>query len=373
MVQNLEELEQSETTKSLQENMQGAQQNMQGGQPQKAAPYAFRARDEANRLANMSRSMQMQMQSQQEGENIEMVERIIEGLIDVSRVQEEIATIPGDTRELAQRQLNLTETTEALAESLEAVMKQSFAMVGQQPGKLDVAISRMGKTTDFFEQGNQRKAEHQARESVFDVNETIVDLMRSHQQMCGGQAGGSASQQMQGLSQGQQQLNQSTRELMERLASKERLSMTDEQRMAQLAAQQEMIRQGLEELKDNFEESSQLLGDLDQLIEDMKRVEEDLRRKDVDPRIKERQERILSRLLDAQRSIRQQEMSPQRQSETGTLARRRSPPPIPEDLLRHERTLEEDVLRGANDRYPTQYRRLVEEYFRALSRESRTP
>ena len=37
------------------------------------------------------------------------------------------------------------------------------------------------------------------------------------------------------------------------------------------------------------------------------------------------------------------------------------------------RLLEEDVLRGADDRYPSQYRKLVEEYFRALSRENRSP
>jgi hypothetical protein len=87
----------------------------------------------------------------------------------------------------------------------------------------------------------------------------------------------------------------------------------------------------------------------------------------------DRQEKILSRLLDAQRSVRQQEMSPERESRTGTLVERRPPPPLPEHLLRSERTLEEDVLRGADDRYPSQYRKLVEAYFRALSREGRTP
>jgi hypothetical protein len=374
MANSMEELEKSQTAKDLQQNMQGAQQQMSGSEAQKAAPYVFRARDEANRLAKMARTMQSQMQQQQEGRNTEAVERIITGLIDVSRVEEEIARTPGDTRLLAQRQLNLTESAEALAESLDAVMKESFALGVQQQNALDKAIIKMGRATDLFEHGNQRKAEHQARESTSDLNETIVELMRSHQQMCGGsQGGGNASEQMQGLSQGQQQLNRSTRELLERLASQERLSMTDAQRMSQLAAQQEMIRKGLEELQENLDDTRELLGDLDRLAEDMKKVEEGLRQQEVDPRVKERQEQILSRLLDAQRSIRQQEMSPQRQSKTGTLAARPSPPPIPEDLLRRDRTLEEDVLRGANDRYPSQYRKLVEEYFRALSRESRTP
>jgi DNA repair exonuclease SbcCD ATPase subunit len=178
---------------------------------------------------------------------------------------------------------------------------------------------------------------------------------------------------MQGLSQGQRSLNRSTRELLERLAGKERLSMTDEQRLAQLAAQQEMIRQGLQEVTENLDEAEDLLGDMNELGKDMEQVGKDLGDHRVDPRILERQQQILSRLLDAQRSVRQQEMSPDRESRTGTLASRTSPPPLPESLLQSQRTLEEDMLRGANDHYPSQYRKLVEDYFRALSREDRTP
>jgi chromosome segregation ATPase len=149
--------------------------------------------------------------------------------------------------------------------------------------------------------------------------------------------------------------------------------MTEAQRLQQMAAQQEMIRQGLEELQQNFDQAKDLLGDVDQLQREMEDAQKDLAEKHVDPRLMERQQKILSRLLDAQRSIRQQEMSPQRESKTATLAERQSPPPIPEELLKKDRTLEEDVLRGSDDRYPSQYRKLVEEYFRALSKETRNP
>jgi len=316
------------------------------------------------------------MQQQQSDEAVEMLERIIEGLIEVSQVEETFIDAPStDTRLLAKRQKNLTENTEAISDSLLAVMKETFKISNQQPGKLGEALEKMDRATDYFEQGSRREAVHMSRESTFDLNETIVDLMKSHQQMCSGSGSGQGDprQQMQSLSESQQGLNQSTKKLMEQMAGQQRLSHTDAQRLAQLAAQQEMIRQGLEDVMDNVTEAQELLGDLDQIGEDMKEVEEELQQKTVDPRIVERQQQILSRLLDAQRSIRQQEMSPQRQSQTATLAQRRSPPPIPQDLLRTERSLEEDVLRGADDRYPSQYRRMVEEYFRALSRENRNP
>jgi hypothetical protein len=373
----LENMENSETLSSLQQNQQSAQQSMSGGKPDQAANYAFRARDEANRLAGMAEEMQSMMAQNQQEDTTARMEAIIKGLIDISGVQEELATSPAeDPRLLAQRQFDLTERTEAWADSLQVVMQQSFSLTAQNQDQLDVAIGRMGRVTDLFEQSIRTKAEHEARESTSDLNETIVELMKSHQQMMSSQgqcSNGDTQGKMQGLSQGQRSLNQSTRELLERLASKERLSMTDEQRLAQLAAQQEMIRQGLQEVTQNLDQAEELLGDMNELSKDMESVGKDLRDHKVDPRILERQQQILSRLLDAQRSVRQQEMSPDRESRTGTLASRTSPPPIPESLLQSQRTLEEDMLRGANDHYPSQYRKLVEDYFRALSREDRAP
>jgi len=374
MADKLSDLEQSETAKSLEKSMQQAGQSMSSGKKKQTSYFAFKAREEADRLADMARGMQQQMSADQENDTVEKVERVITGLIDVSGVQEDLARAKGqDTRLLAQRQSSLVEVAGALSDSLQEVMKQSFALGEQQQGALDKALRKMTNATDLFEQGNRVNADHQARESASDLNETIVQLMQSHDQMCGGKQGGDAQAKMQGLTDGQRGLNQSTRQLMERLAAQNRLSMTDEQRMQQLAAQQEMIRQGLEELQQQMESDKEMLGDMDNLARDMKDVEQDLKKPHVDPKVVDRQEKILSRLLDAQRSVRQREMSLQRQSKTATLADRASPPPLPENLLRQDRTLEEDVLRGANDRYPAQYRKLVEEYFRALSKENRAP
>lgn len=374
MAQNLSDLEKSDLTRSLEQSMKQAQQGMSQGKKGPTAYFTFKARDEANRLADKARGMQQQMSADQQNQNVEKVENVIKGLIDVSGVQETLSRSQGeDTRLLAQRQSNLVEVADAISDSLQEIMKQSFAVGDKQQSALDKALRKMTVATNLFEQGNRVNADHQARESASDLNETIVQLMQSHDQMCGGKSGGDAQAKMQGLTDGQRGLNQSTRQLMERLAAQNRLSMTDAERMRQLAAQQEMIRQGLQDLQQQMQSDKKLLGDMDQLAQDMKDVEQDLTKPKVDPKVVDRQEKILSRLLDAQRSVRQREMSLQRQSKTATLADRTSPPPLPESLLRKDRTLEEDVLRGANDRYPAQYRKLVEEYFRALSRENRAP
>ncbi len=374
----MSEMQKSKLMRDLEKNMKQAQQGMNQGQPQPAADFAFRARDEAAGLADMAKSMKQQMEQQLTDDTIQKMEKIIRNLIDVSQDQEGLAAASdADSRLQAQRQFDLTGVTQALAESLEAVAKQSLAIKNTQQAKLGSAVQKMDRASQLFEQGNSQGAEFQGRESASDLNEAIVQLMKSHAQMCSGSSGGEKSKQMKdqltGLSESQEQLNRATRQMLERLQGKGRLSMTEAQRLQQMAAQQEMIRQGLEELQQNFDQAKDLLGDVDQLKREMEDAQKDLAEKHVDPRLMERQQKILSRLLDAQRSIRQQEMSPQRESKTATLAERQSPPPIPEELLKKDRTLEEDVLRGSDDRYPSQYRKLVEEYFRALSKETRNP
>lgn len=377
LAQDLEEMEEGETTESLSQSLQQAQQSMQSGQGQKSSKYAFKARDEAKRLAQMAQQMQQQMAQRQEDDTTEQMEAIIRGLIDVSGAGESLVSAEGDERDLAARQFFLMERAQAWSESLLALARQTFAVQDQQTGKLGEAMSRMERATRLYEQGDLVNGRHEGRESVSDVNETLVQLMQSHQQMCGGKGGGDSMQQMlermQGTSEAQQGLNEQTGEMARRAESQGRLNMSDEERTKWLAAQQEMIRRGLEEMRREFPESKNLLGDLDKVEEDMESVEQLLQQKDLNRELLERQQQILSRLLDAQRSIRQQEMSPERESRTGTLASRRSPPELPEELLRPDRTLEEDVLRGANDRYPSQYRRLVEEYFRALAKETQIP
>jgi len=376
LAKDLEEMQQGETTESMQQNMQQAGSQMQGGKKQESAKYAFKARDEANRLAQMAQNMQSDMQSRMEDDSIERMGRIIQGLIDVSGVEQGISEEPStDDRELAARQFALVERAQAWAESLQALASQSFSVDQSQGGQLRGAVSRMERSTRFFELGNLRSAQHEGKESSSDLNETIVQLMKSHNQMCSRGGGGGQMQQlmqrMQGLSEGQQQINDQTRSMAD--GGGQRLNMTQQERLKWLSAQQEMIRQGLEEARHDFGQAKDLLGDMDALDKDMAEAGEMLQKQQIDRQLFERQQQILSRLLDAQRSVRQQEMSPERESKTGTLAQRESPPDIPADLTRSDRTLEEDVLRGANDRYPVQYRRLVEDYFRALAKESRNP
>ena len=82
-----------------------------------------------------------------------------------------------------------------------------------------------------------------------------------------------------------------------------------------------------------------------------------------------RQRRILSRLLDAQRSLRRRDYTRERRSRAGGEYARAAPDALPEDLLRATEELREDLLRAMQHEYPAEYRELIRAYFEGLARD----
>jgi hypothetical protein len=146
-----------------------------------------------------------------------------------------------------------------------------------------------------------------------------------------------------------------------------RLSAGDREELHRLAEEQARIRQQLEQIQREDEKERKLLGRLDQTQREMKEVEEMLRAGASDGTLEEKQTRILSRLLDAQRSINRRDFDPERESRAGEDMTPASPAPLPSDLLRETDRLRLDLLKAEADRYPAQYRAFIEAYLRSLN------
>jgi hypothetical protein len=134
-----------------------------------------------------------------------------------------------------------------------------------------------------------------------------------------------------------------------------------------LAAEQAIVRKSLEQLSREAAsrgELSKMLGDLNQIAREMSEVQTDLTRGTVRPETIQRQERIVSRLLDAQRSARERDFEKRRKSEVGQASRRESPPGLlPQDLQGRSRR---DLLKELEGGYTRDYQELIRKYFDAL-------
>jgi hypothetical protein len=180
----------------------------------------------------------------------------------------------------------------------------------------------------------------------------------------GGQGLGMAGlmQRLQGLTAMQQGVNRGTKHL----------GGLGEQRMAEmgrLAGEQGMVRKSLEQLAREASlagEMSKLLGDLGRAAQEMREVQTDLAQGNVQPETIRKQDRILSRLLDSQRSMRERDFEKKRKAEAGQEHKRGNVPEI--DLTSQEglEQLRRDLLRALEEGYSDDYQRLIKLYFEKL-------
>jgi hypothetical protein len=150
-----------------------------------------------------------------------------------------------------------------------------------------------------------------------------------------------------------------------------RLSAGDQGELERLSQEQARLRQQLEQIQRDDEARQQLLGRLDAAKREMQEVEEALREGSTSGDLEEKQTRILSRLLDAQRSVNRRDFEPERESRAGQEIVQRSAPELPAELLRENDRLRLDLLKAEADRYPAQYRAFIETYLKSLNEQRR--
>ncbi len=202
------------------------------------------------------------------------------------------------------------------------------------------------------------RAEAQAiQTSLNDVAAALLAREQAAQAAQESQAG-EAAQQMNQLAQQQQALTQETSALM---VPGPRQTPGSERR-EEIARRQQEIAEELSELEDPEEE---LLGRTEEMAEEATEIARDLDQQGPTEETLNRQRRLFQRMLDAGRSIEDEDLDPnERESQTAN-----TPPVLPEDidpeLLRGRRfpVPSEEVLR----QLPLVYRAIVFEYFDRLT------
>jgi vacuolar-type H+-ATPase catalytic subunit A/Vma1 len=149
-----------------------------------------------------------------------------------------------------------------------------------------------------------------------------------NQMMQGGQGSGMMSmmQQLQQMSQQQMGLNQLTKMMQQGGMSQEQMAQ-----MQRLAQEQQLIQKSLEQLNKESRESGQskkLTSNLEKILEEMQEVITGMKTQKIDDDLIQAQERILSKLLDAQRSINERDFEKKRESTAGTNFNLDSPPEL---------------------------------------------
>ncbi len=340
-------------------------------QSDKAQASGEQASKSLGEAAALLRGMAARMQSQQQALNLAAVRRAAQDLVSLQRTSEDNLSSDIAPGEKADRQTDLSEGTARVADSLFQLSRETPFITPRLSEALGRAINNFMGSGKELSSGNRTRGEESGQRAMQSLNEAVLELRATENSMCdkpGSGLGGKINPRRVGdLGVRQSQVNRETRSLAQRLSEQMRLSASDRDQMRRLAEEQARIREQLEEIRRDEESQRELLGRLDQAGREMKEVEEVLRQGAMDGELEEKQQRILSRLLDAQRSVNRRDYDPQRQSRPGEDVARTSPAELPAELLRQSDRFRQDLLKSELDRYPPQYRAFVETYLRLLN------
>jgi hypothetical protein len=353
----------------------------ESGQDSRAAQSGGQASQDLSEAAATLRRGSDAAREEQDARQLAAVRRAAQDLVSLGQQASQGLESPGGTMDdQANSQTDASDGVARVADSLSTLARETPLLPPQVQEALGRAMQEYSQSGRELAQGNRSRGRQASLGGNAAVRDAVNGLRDAESSMCknGGQkpGGGPGRQPSPGESLGrlgdqQGQLNERSRELARKLSQAMRLSAGDQDEMRRIADEQARLRSELEDIQRRDDEKHQLLGRLDQARTDMKDVEEQLRDGSPGDDLEERQNRILSRLLDAQRSINRRDYDPRRESRVGDDVSRPSPAPLPASLLRENDRLRLGLMKADADRYPAQYRALIERYLRRLNGEPR--
>jgi hypothetical protein len=334
-------------------------------------------KDMADRLGSTKEKMQLKMKK----EIAEAIRKSLYDVFNLSDTQEGLfQQVEGleradmELRTLARDQQNLKGGATRVAEDLDSLAQKTIFIDSDTRRFMALSVAGMDEATRNLEERKQDKVLDEQNEAIYDLNVTARKLMQAlndAQKSCSGSGMEQMFEQMQKMCNKQSGINQETEQLgmCNKPGGGTQLSLSEQAAMQRLAAEQDAVRKSLGELEKEFGNRSEVLGRLDNLGEDMKKVVGDFERLQVDQSTIERQKNILSRLLDAEKSMRERDYSKQRRAEVGEDVSRPSPKELPYDFSQPGQVAKDDLSKFLEEAYPKEYEQLIKNYFKALSEE----
>lgn len=382
------ELKPQETSLAMQE----AASQMEKGNPESASHNQQNASENLQRFAQQMKSVQREMRRNMAKEAMRQMQKSANDLIELSKQQEELRdrTQASDQSgsqfpQLAQQQKKIQDALSSVANSMMQLSQKSMAVTPEMASDLGNAMQAMKDAISHLAERQGGQAVQDQSSALSSLNSAIGKMTESLAQMMDGEGAGQGGQgQSPGMGKGQgqspferlQQLageQQGINDGMQKLGADGKPSNSQQRaEMGRLAAQQGKALRAMEELDREIKESPRRdrpAGDLRAITEDMREVFSDLQSGNITPETSMRQERILSRLLNASRSLNERDFEKQRESRSADDITRDSPPDLINGTLESRIVSQRQAIEKLRQAYTKDYESLIRLYFEILQRE----
>lgn len=375
-----DELDESENTPTeeeidqMKELEKQSKESLEQGNPKKATAPQKKSIEKMRQMQQQLQGMQNSMEMEIDQQNLESLRQIIHGLIKLSFDQESLikdfsAIQQSDPKyvQLSQNQLKIKDDSKVLEDSLLALAKKDPFMGSVVTREIGELNGHLDKAVENIKERRKSNASTDMQFSMTSINnlalmlndhfEMLMDMMANAMPSMG--KGKKKQKGQQSLGEMQQKLNQQIEQIKNSGKGGRQLS----EDLAQLAAEQERIRRALSEMQDKLKkEGNKPLGN--DLPGKMEQTELDLVNKQLTEQTIRRQKEILTRLLESEKSMREQELDEERKGETAKDYQKEIPKAFEEYLRLKEKEVE--LLKTMPPKLYPYYKKEVSEYFKRL-------
>jgi len=276
---------------------------------------------------------------------------------------------PMSLEDLASYQLEVREGAGRYAGELVDLSHTSFLVPPGLAAAVNQAEELMQGAEEQLASGRAPPAIESGQQAMALINRVVRVLLqiRSEAQQCQSPMGlDKLHEQIRQMAQNQRNLMQ----MLQQAGDLSSLGPSQKKMLQQMAMQQELIRQAMEELMKQAGQHSKLSKKMGEMAREMREIEDKLRQGKEIGRVKDKQKQLYHRMMDLQHSMHQQEYERRRKAEQARdFTRDSRPEDLPSDLVRDRQVRYQGKSSFRDERVPEQYRELIELYFKRLSRD----
>ncbi len=386
--------------------MQASEESAKGGEMEKSAKSQKKASSNLKKFAKKMKDMKDKLNKMGKQEAIRKMEKAISDMLKVSKEQENLKnqTAKSDYNstklpDYARQQAESFESLANVANSMMQLSKKSLSVTPEMGEAISDAMSNMQKSVEQMSERQSRQASQSQtaamgamNNAVGQMQDMVNNLKQSGQGSCSnpggtgegqgqgdnqgqGQNGMGFQQKMQQMAAQQQQINQALQQMAQGgMNNSGSMSQEQQSQLQRLTDQQGQVQKSMEELANDQKKSAPQGGDkqkadeMNKLSQELKEVMTDMRSRGVTPETLKKQDRILSRLLDAVRSENDRDYEKNRESKMGKDYNMQSPNAIDFSTQEGKNKLIRDILNNNKNQYTKDYENLIRTYFENLDK-----
>ncbi len=392
----LDDMQQEES--EVDKNMDESQQNLDKKQNKKASENQKKAADKMKEMASKMEKNKQQQEEEKAAEDYFTLRQILENLIELSYQQEGLMGQMKETKsynpkfvELSAKQRKLKGDAKMVEDSLLALSKRQIQIKSFVNKEISGINNNMEKAITSFSKIEIMSGLVQQQYVMTGLNNLSVMLSESLKKMqeqmnenkdkkqgegqCNNPGGkkpkpgsgkpsnGKPKMGGDGLKKMQEGI---AKQLQDMKNGKEQGKNPSSEQFAKIAAQQEALRREIDRLEKMLKEEGKAgsLGDLDKTKELMEKQERDLVNKQITQETMKRAQEIETRMLEHEKSEREQDQDNQREAEQAKNTSPSIPPAI--KLYLEQKAKEMELLRSLPAELSPYYKDRVRAYFKKV-------